>query len=133
EGNIDVFKGSLDLTIWTIVVFLILFFVLNRYAWPAIREGLDKRESDIARDRQEADKSKKEATELRQHMQSEIAKTHNEARGIVEKAAADARASAADELARGKAELAAEKERLHHEVARERDQAVQEVWNQGAH
>jgi F-type H+-transporting ATPase subunit b len=132
DDKLDLFKGTLDLAIWTIAVFLILFLVLSNFAWPQIRAGLDKRENDIARDRAEADKAKKEAEALRATLQAEMARAHEEARKIIDKAVADARASAADEVARGKAELAAEKERLHAEVARARDQALHEVWAQGA-
>ncbi len=132
DENLDLFKGALDLAIWTVAVFLILFLVLSNFAWPHIRAGLDKRESDIAHDKAEADKAKKEAEALRLSLQAEMAKAHEEARRIVDKAVADARTSAADELAKGKADLAAEKDRLHSEVARARDQALQEIWSQGA-
>ena len=51
--ELNVFKGGLDLTIWSIVVFLSLFFILGKFAWPSIREGLDKREQSIAHDKLE--------------------------------------------------------------------------------
>jgi F-type H+-transporting ATPase subunit b len=132
DDKLNLFKGTLDLTIWTIAVFLILFWVLSTFAWPQIRAGLDKRETDIAHDRAEADKAKKEAEAMRNSLAAEMAKAHEEARRIVDKAVADARSSAAEEVAKGKADLQAEKERLHNDVARERDQALQEIWSQGA-
>jgi len=132
DDKLDLFKGTIDLAVWTIAVFLILFLVLGNFAWPQIRAGLDKREGDIARDKAEADKAKKEAEALRLTLQADMAKAHEEARRIVDKAVADARTSAAEELAKGKADLAAEKDRLHSEVARAKDQAMQEIWSQGA-
>ncbi|NBO93381.1 MAG: hypothetical protein EBV06_13880 [Planctomycetia bacterium] len=132
EGKIDLFKGWVDLTVWTIAVFLILFFVLNTFAWPQIRAGLDKREGDIARDKAEADKAKKEAETARAELAAKMAKANDEIRQMIEKARADAQATAAQEIARGKAELAAEKTRLREEVARARDQAMQEVLTAGA-
>jgi F-type H+-transporting ATPase subunit b len=132
SGKIDLFKGALDLTIWTIVVFLILFFVLNTFAWPQIRAGLDKRESDIARDKAEADKAKKEAEAARAELAAKMAKANDEIRMMIDKARADAQATAAAEIARGKEELTAERTRLRDEMARARDQALQEVWQSGA-
>src|SRR5579884_4000000 len=46
------FKGSVDLALWTIVIFLVLIFVLRQFAWKHIAEGLDRREASIARDRE---------------------------------------------------------------------------------
>lgn len=132
DSKIDLFKGWIDLTVWTIAVFLILFAILANFAWPQIRAGLDAREAAIAADKAEADKARHEATQLRQELQAEMAKAHDEARRIVDKAVADARASAAEEVAKGKADLAAERERMHADVSRERDQALAEIWSQGA-
>src|SRR5262245_10606562 len=36
------FKGSIDLALWSIVVFLVLMFVLGKFAWPHIAEGLER-------------------------------------------------------------------------------------------
>ena len=38
-------RPALDLTIWTIVVFLLLLFVLGRFAWKPMLQGLQKRET----------------------------------------------------------------------------------------
>ncbi|MGL4554707.1 MAG: hypothetical protein ACRC33_26370 [Gemmataceae bacterium] len=132
EDKIDLFKGAIDLTVWTIAVFLILFTVLSLFAWPAIREGLDKREGDIARDKAEADKAKKEADAARSELAAKMAKANDEIRTMIDKARADAAATAAEEIAKGKAELAAEKARLRDEMARAKDQALAEVWTSGA-
>ena len=37
----------LDLAVWTLVVFLLLLFVLTKYAWNPMLEGLKKREGQI--------------------------------------------------------------------------------------
>src|SRR6266566_4079427 len=43
----NIFEPALDLALWTIVVFLILFFVLARYAWKPMLSGLQQREQNI--------------------------------------------------------------------------------------
>ncbi len=39
---------SFGLLIWTMLAFLIVFFLLKKFAWPAIVGGLKKREETIA-------------------------------------------------------------------------------------
>src|SRR5262245_31828305 len=54
----DVFKGWLDLSIWTIVVFLVLLFVLGKYAWKPMLQGLEQREHSIQSAMEEAKKAR---------------------------------------------------------------------------
>src|SRR5437660_5813793 len=44
------FVGAIETSLWTIVVFVILFLVLRRFAWGPIVAGLNKREQSIAQD-----------------------------------------------------------------------------------
>lgn len=126
------FKGAIEVTLWTVLVFVLLLLVLHRTAWKDIREGLDKRERGIAADKAAADQARKEADELRTKLQQEMAKVNDQIRTMMEKARQDAQATAAEELARGKAELQAERERLQRELRISSDHALQEVWQQGA-
>ena len=41
------FSLAADLGLWTLVVFVLLLFVLGRFAWPKMIEGLKKREDRI--------------------------------------------------------------------------------------
>jgi F-type H+-transporting ATPase subunit b len=128
----DAFAGWLDLTIWTIVVFLVLVGVLHRFAWKDIREGLDKRETDIARDKEEAKTAREEAAQQRAHLQTEMTRAQEQVRGMLDKARHDAETLAAERDARSKAEIQTERERLNREVQTARDQALQEIWQQAA-
>jgi len=103
----DPFAGWLDLTIWTIVVFTTLVLVLWFSAWKQIREGLDKREHGIASAMEEAKAAKEEASRLRDQLQGEMAKAHEQVRQILDKARQDAEGTAADLIAKGKADLQA--------------------------
>jgi F-type H+-transporting ATPase subunit b len=132
EGDLDVFKGGVELTIWSIVVFLILFLLLSKYAWPQIREGLEKREQAIAHDKHEAVKAKQEADALRRQLAAKMAEVHDEIRQMMDKARADAQATAAEELARGRAEVAADRERLKRELQISSDDALHKMWDQAA-
>src|SRR5262245_20168076 len=86
EGEIDLFKGALDLTIWTIVVFLLLFFILGKFAWPQIMSGLQQREETIAKDKHEATLARQEADDLRLKLKQEAEKAQDRIRQMIDKA-----------------------------------------------
>lgn len=126
------FKGAIEVSLWTILVFVLLFTVLRAYAWGPIRDGLDKRERSIAHDKEEAVKAKQEADELRKQLQAEMAKAQDEVRQMMDKARADAAQTAADELARGKQALAEERDRLRKELQISTDDALTKIWQSSA-
>jgi F-type H+-transporting ATPase subunit b len=130
EGEVDLFKGAAELTIWSIVVFLILFAILSKYAWPQIREGLDKREQAIAHDKHEAVLAKQEADKLRGELAARMQAANDEIRTMMDKAQKDAQALIAEENAKNKAELAADRERLLREVRLAKDGALHKLWEQ---
>jgi len=132
SDKVNPFAGAVDLTVFTIVIFLILFGLLGRFAWPQIREGLDKREQAIARDKHEAELAKKEAGDLRQKLSEEMARVNDQIRQMMDKARQDAQQTAAEELARGKSELQAERDRLHRELKIATDDALHKIWEQAA-
>jgi F-type H+-transporting ATPase subunit b len=132
EGKIDLFKGAIDLSIYTIIVFLVLFAILRAFAWKPIAAGLDARENAIARDKHEADLARQEAASTRDKLTAQMAQADAEVRAKMDKARTDAEALAADRAAQSKAELAAERERLYRELGISRDQAMKEVLDSGA-
>jgi F-type H+-transporting ATPase subunit b len=127
------FKGAVELSIWTIVVFLLLLWVLHKYAWGPILTGLRQREEGIARDKHEAESARREAADARAKVEAEMARVNAEINQMISKARQDAQATASEELARGKAEVQAERDRLHRDLRMEADQALQEVWSKSVH
>src|SRR5919108_3775901 len=75
------------LMIWTIVFFLIVFFVLKRYAFGAIQNLIDERREQIRRSIEEADNARDEARRLLEEHRALM----NEARGEAEQIIAEAR------------------------------------------
>ena len=56
---------DLGLLIWTLLAFLIVFFLLKKFAWPAIIKGLSEREQNIATSIASAEKVKLEMAQLK--------------------------------------------------------------------
>jgi F-type H+-transporting ATPase subunit b len=128
----DIFGKSLDLAIWTTVVFLVLLFVLNKYAWGPMLEGLQQREARIRNAIDEAQKAQEEAQRLREQFRLEMAQAEEKARAIQEEARRDAQRFRDEETAKTKADLQAERDRMYRELQTARDQALQQLWNQAA-
>jgi F-type H+-transporting ATPase subunit b len=129
EGLLD---PRFDLGIWTIVVFVILFLVLRRWAWGPMLQGLKTREETIHHALEEARKAQDDAHRLREQFQAEMNKAHEKVRDVLDEARREAGKLKADEMARTRAEIATERDRLRREIETARDQALQELWNQTA-
>jgi F-type H+-transporting ATPase subunit b len=131
-GGDDIFGKALDLAIWTIVVFLLLLFILSKYAWKPMLEGLQRREENIRAAVEEARLAREEAQRLRAELQTEINKAQEKVRDFMDEARRDAKQLADDMAARAKEEIQTERQRLRREIETARDQALHELWNQTA-
>lgn len=121
-----------DLAIWTVVVFLLLLFVLTKYAWNPMLEALKKREDNIRAAIDEAQRAKDEAQQLREGLAKERAKIADDMRALMDQARQDAQQLKDSMLAQAKADIGAERERLHREIDSARDQALKQLWDQTA-
>jgi F-type H+-transporting ATPase subunit b len=121
------FLGALELSLWTILVFVLLVIVLRKYAWGPILAGLQQREEGIARDKAEAESARRLAAEARVAAEAEMAQAAARATEMVAKARQDAEATVADQLAKGKAELQAQRDQHRRELEREYQQARQQL------
>jgi F-type H+-transporting ATPase subunit b len=77
---------ALGLIIWTLLAFLIVYFILKKFAWPAIVGGLKKREESITESLATAEKVKAEMAQLKNENEALLAKAREE-RGLLLKEA----------------------------------------------
>ena len=66
------------LLIWTLGAFLIVFFILVKFAWPAIINGLREREKSIADSLATAQQVKAEMAQLKSENETLLAKAREE-------------------------------------------------------
>ena len=125
-----IFKGSTDLLIWTLVVFGLLLFILGRYAWKPMLDGLKKREDSIRSAVEEARRARDEAQQLRGQLQQEMARSEARVQQLIEEGRRSAQRTADEMTARAKTEAQAERERLRREIDTARDQALQQIRDQ---
>jgi len=77
---------ALGLLIWTLVAFLIVFFILKKFAWPAIVGGLKKREETIAESLATAEKVKAEMAQMKNENEALLASAREERSKLLKEA-----------------------------------------------
>lgn len=126
------FAWALDLTIWTSVVFILLFLVLRQFAWKPILEGLHKREQAIHDAQEAAKKERDEAARMREQLQLELSKATEQVRAMLDEARRDAQHTRDEMLATGRAELQAERQRQQRELEITKNALAQDLFAQAA-
>lgn len=103
------------LMIWTVLCFLITFFVLKRFAFGAIQKIIDERRQRIREALAEADKARAEARQMLEEHRTMMA----EARGKAEEILVNARQVAESQKKRMRDELEADRKRRIEETTKQ--------------
>lgn len=121
---------SFGLLLWTLLAFLIVFFILKKFAWPAIIGGLKKREETIAESLATAEKVKAEMAQMKSENE-ELLATAREERGKLLKEARETKDKIISE-AKEQAKLEANKILMETQAAinAQKMAAITEVKNQ---
>ncbi len=82
----ELFKVDFGLTIWMFVSFLILFFLLWKFAWPAIIKGIDGRADLIDKGVEYAQNAKEQLDNAQEEARKEIAKARHQQADIIAEA-----------------------------------------------
>lgn len=117
----------LDLAVWTGVVFVLLFLVLSKFAWPQISAALEQREKKIADHIAAAEEKHEEAKRLLREYEAKIALAAGEVRELLDEARRDAEATKSRIAAEARQVAEDEKGRALREIERAKDGAVQEL------
>ena len=117
-----------DLSIYTLVVFGLLFFILAKYAWPPIMAGMKAREDAITSARDEAIAARNAAETARTELNAKLAAAQAEIRAMLDEARKDAEALRATEREAGVKEAAAERDRAKREIETAKDNALTEIY-----
>jgi F-type H+-transporting ATPase subunit b len=74
----DLLTPSFGLIIWTLLVFIIVFFILKKYAWKPILKSLGEREKNISDSILAAENIRKEMNELKSENEALLSKAREE-------------------------------------------------------
>ncbi len=102
------------LMIWTIIFFLITFFVLKRYAFGPVQKMIDERRERIRQSLEEADSARAQAQELLEEHRKLVA----DARGDADRILAEARRVSEAQRERAKEETEVDRQRRLEETKR---------------
>ncbi|MBX7243722.1 MAG: F0F1 ATP synthase subunit B [Bacteroidia bacterium] len=111
---------QLGLFFWSLVVFLIFFFILRKFAWKPIISMLKEREESISQSLQQAEKAREEMAKLQadnekllndaRHEREKMLKEASQVRDeIIAKAREEASSAAAKEMEKAKVQIESEK------------------------
>ena len=120
------------LFLWTVILFLALFFLLRRFAWKPILNALHEREESIASSLAEAENAKAEMAKLQSDNESLL----REARAEREKIMQEASKARDEMIKKAKDEAAAagakEREKARLQIESEKNAALNEIKNTAA-
>jgi F-type H+-transporting ATPase subunit b len=121
-----------DMSLCTLVVFLLLLALLARFAWSPIMTGLDNREKSIVGKIEEAKRSAEQAAAELQAYRNKLAAAAQEALEIVNRARQDAEEVADQVRAAAQADATRARDRAIADIHAAKNIALREVARKGA-
>ena len=126
-GEGGLYDINTGLSVWTLVVFAILVFILGKYAWGPILGAVEAREKGIQSALDEAAERNEEAAKLLAEHKEQLADARRQANELIAegKAAGENVRKEIEEKARSEAQSIIERARA--EIERERDAAIAQL------
>lgn len=118
--------------ITTIVLFLVVLWILNKYAWPHILGALKSREEKIRSEIEQAERSRKQAQQALQEYEQALSQARSEAAKILEDAKAEQQKIAQEMRAKTDQEIQAMRESAKRDIESAKRAAISEIYNQMA-
>ncbi|HUL44192.1 MAG TPA: F0F1 ATP synthase subunit B [Bacteroidota bacterium] len=120
------------LILWTIVTFLVLLFLLRKYAWKPLLDALQQREASVRRSVEQAEQAKQEAEQLVEEHRKQLEQAEHEGHRILNESR-----TLADKL-KGEILESAQKqsqrmiEQARAEIGRDKDAALSQLRHEVA-
>ena len=115
------------LFIWTILTFLILFFVLSKFAWKPLLTLLESRENTIKSSLEDAEKAQQELERLNTESEAIISEARSEAQSIRVEAKSAAEKIKADIMAQAGEDAKKLRDETEKQIQVEKDKAISEI------
>ncbi|HVF52930.1 MAG TPA: F0F1 ATP synthase subunit B [Actinomycetota bacterium] len=125
--GLDLILPALPELIGGALAFLVVFAVLKKKAFPKIKEGIEARENAIRSDLESAESKHREAEQVLQAYQAQVADARTEANRIIEEARVQAEQVRKDIVAKAERDAQAITSRAEESISAERGRALQEL------
>jgi len=130
HGPASPFDPEFGLIFWTWLIFIALFFVLKKYAWPAIIGATEERERNIAHQLEEAGRMNAESQAALDKHKRLLAGAKEDVRALINEAKTVAEKERDGLLAKTRREQEQILERVKRELETEREKAIAELRRQ---
>lgn len=127
-GEPSIFAGDVGNMVWTVVTFVLLLWVLRRYAWGPILERLQARERFIRESLEEAKRDREEAEARLKEYETRLASARAEATEIVDEGRRDGEQVRQRIEQEAKAEAEKIVARARREIGLAKEAAVEELF-----
>lgn len=123
---------EVGLIFWTALAFLILLFLLGKFAWKPMVSALEEREQTIEESITRAERALEEARQLQADNEAARRQAESEAREVLRQAREQAEAVRAEEADKTRAEIEQMRDLARAEINREKTQALSELRSEVA-
>jgi F-type H+-transporting ATPase subunit b len=127
EGGASLILPHTEELIWGAIAFLIVFFVLWKWAFPALEKSVKAREEEIQSNLEAAENEKQTAEQKRKEYEKQIGDARAEANRIIEDARQQAEQVRKDLVAKAEREAEQIVERAQEQIEAERNRTVTEL------
>ncbi|OYU57223.1 MAG: ATP synthase F0 subunit B [Chitinophagaceae bacterium BSSC1] len=121
---------GLGLLVWTFIAFLLVFFILKKFAWKPILETLKERETGIAEAIASADKIKTEMAALKNENEALLAQAREERAVLIKEAKETANKMVSDAKEKARAEFDRIVADAQSAITQQKNAALTDVKNQ---
>jgi F-type H+-transporting ATPase subunit b len=127
EGGSFLVSPDIGLMIWTLIVFGLSLFLLNRLAFPRIAEALDRRQRAIEESIDAAEQTRKEADQILAEYRERLAEARGQADDIVARARKTGEAAENEIVAEARGKREEMMEQTRRDIEAETRRAIQEI------
>lgn len=126
-GLMDIHVGTI---LWTVIIFVFLMFVLGKFAWKPILNGLKQREETIRESLEKADRVAADAEKAIAEQKEQLAQQRQEMTDAMRRSREEAEKGAQELLERARREASETAEQARRQVEEERKRAVDQIRNE---
>ncbi len=128
--NGGLFSIDPGLSIWTWVIFGLLFVILRKYAWTPMMDSIKARERLVADTIDNARKTREELEKIAETQKALIHEAQNEASKIIQEGRKNAESTAQQVIDRARKEAQAALEDAKAKITTEKENALRQIKNQ---
>jgi F-type H+-transporting ATPase subunit b len=122
-------KQEVDLAVWSLITFVVFLFVLKKFAWGPLIEGLDRREAGVLENIAAAEAARVKAEKMLAEHAARLEKVQDEVREIIAEARRDAEHTKSEIMATAQKEAEATRARAVQDIERARDHALDDLFD----